>query len=411
MRKKRPFIGIIVAFFIIAFSISPQMRSLYAMPERVLMFEEGGTVAELPYPLTITLAEECQEVARVSGESRSGSSPHLVVRLFDFIPVKQIAVEQRPALKVLAGGHSIGVTMQMSGVLVVGFSTVTDASGEEKEPARDAGVCIGDRIVTINNTPIDDDKKVADLVQQSGKVGQDVSIGIVRDGAEDTVICQPVFCAETQSYRIGLFVRDTALGIGTLTFCEPTTGSYGALGHVITDSDTNEEVVCASGTIMPATVSIVHHGMIGHPGEKIGTTWEGAEAWGTITKNTRCGIYGTMSVEVENPFYPEVLPIASHSQVREGRAQMLTVVDGEKIESFEIEIEKLRHQESSAEKGMVLHVTDDSLLTRTGGIVQGMSGSPIIQDGKLVGAVTHVLVNDPTRGYGIFIENMIEEIE
>ena len=411
MRKKRPVIGIIVAFFIIAFSISPQMRSLYAMPERVLMFEEGGTVAELPYPLTITMSEECQEVARVSGEGRPGSSPHLVVRLFDFIPVKQIAVEQRPALKVLAGGHSIGVTMQMSGVLVVGFSTVTNASGEEKEPARDVGVRIGDRIVTINNTPIDDDKKVAELVQQCGKIGQDVSIGIVRDGAEDTLICQPVFCAETQSYRIGLFVRDTALGIGTLTFCEPTTGSYGALGHVITDSDTNEEVVCASGTIMPATVSIVHHGMIGHPGEKIGTTWEGAETWGTITKNTRCGIYGTMSVKVKNPFYPEVLPIASHSQVREGRAQILTVVDGEKIESFEIEIEKLRHQGSHAEKGMVLHDTDDSLLTRTGGIVQGMSGSPIIQDGKLVGAVTHVLVNDPTRGYGIFIENMIEEIE
>ena len=118
-----------------------------------------------------------------------------------------------------------------------------------------------------------------------------------------------------------------------------------------------------------------------------------------------------MSVKVKNPFYPEVLPIASHSQVREGRAQILTVVDGEKIESFEIEIEKLRLQGCHAENRMVLHVTDDSLLTRTGGIVQGMSGSPIIQDGKLVGAVTHVLVNDPPRGYGIFIENMIEEIE
>ena len=411
MRKKRPFIGIIVAFLIVAFSISPQMRSLYAMPERVLMFEEGGTVAELPYPLTIALSEECREVARISGESRSESSPHLVVRLFDFIPVKQIAVEQRPALKVMAGGHSIGVTMQMSGVLVVGFSTVTNASGEEREPARDAGVRIGDRIMTVNDTLITDDKDVADLVHHSGKLGQAVNIGIIRDGEEELVTCQPVFCAETQSYRIGLFVRDTALGIGTLTFCEPTTGRYGALGHVITDSDTNEEVVCASGSIMPASVSIVHHGMIGHPGEKIGVTWEGAESWGTITKNTRCGIYGTMSANIKNPFYPEALPIASRSQVREGQAQILTVVDGETIESFEIEIEKLRQQGSSVEKGMVLHVTDDSLLTRTGGIVQGMSGSPIIQDGKLVGAVTHVLVNDPTRGYGIFIENMIEEIE
>lgn len=408
MRKKHPFVGIIVAFFIVAFSISPQMRSLYAMPEQVLIFEEGGAVAELPYPLTIALSEECREVAWVSGESSSESSPHLVVRLFDFIPVKQIAVEQRPALKVLAGGHSIGVTMQMSGVLVVGFSAVTDTSGEEKEPARDAGVRIGDRIVTINDVMITDDKEIADLVHQSGKEGQDITIGIVRDGEEDTIICQAVFCADTQSYRIGLFVRDTAIGIGTLTFCEPIKKSYGALGHVITDSDTNEEVVCASGTIMPASVSIVHHGMAGHPGEKIGVTWEGAESWGTIEKNTSCGIYGTMSVDIENPFYPEVIPIASRSQIKEGRAEILTVVDGETIESFEIEIEKLRHQGSSEEKSMVLHVIDDDLLTRTGGIVQGMSGSPIIQDGKLVGAVTHVLVNDPTRGYGIFIENMIE---
>lgn len=411
MRKKHPFVGIIVAFFIIAFSISPQMRSLYAMPEQVLLYEEGGAVAELPYPLTIALSEECREVAWVSGESKLESSPHLVVRLFDFIPVKHIAVEQRPALKVLAGGHSIGVTMQMSGVLVVGFSTVTDVSGEEKEPARDAGVRIGDRIVTINDVPITDDQEVAALVHQSGKEGQDITIGIVRDGEEATVICRGVFCAETQSYRIGLFVRDTAIGIGTLTFCEPTNGSYGALGHVITDSDTNEEVVCASGTIMPASVSIVHHGLAGHPGEKIGVTWEDEKAWGTIEKNTPCGIYGTLSVEIVNPFYPDVIPIASRSQIREGQAEILTVVDGETIESFAIEIEKLRHQSSAEEKGMLLHVIDDDLLTRTGGIVQGMSGSPIIQDGKLVGAVTHVLVNDPTRGYGIFIENMIDEIE
>ncbi len=411
MRKKHPFIGIIVAFFIVAFSISPQMRSLYAMPEQVLIFDEGGAVAELPYPLTVALSEECMEVARVSGEGGTETSPHLVVRLFDFIPVKQIAVEQRPALKVLAGGHSIGVTMQMSGVLVVGFSTVTDASGEEKEPARDAGVRIGDRIVTINDATITDDKEVADLVHQNGKDGRDIIVGIIRDGEADTVICQAVFCAETQSYRIGLFVRDTAIGIGTLTFCEPTKGSYGALGHVITDSDTNEEVVCASGTIMPASVSIVHHGIAGHPGEKIGVTWEGAESWGTIEKNTPRGIYGTMSVDIENPFYPDVIPIASRSQIKEGRAEILTVVDGETIESFAIEIEKLRHRSNAEEKGMVIHVIDDDLLTRTGGIVQGMSGSPIIQDGKLVGAVTHVLVNDPTRGYGIFIENMIDEIK
>lgn len=411
MRGKHPFIGIIVSFLIIALSISPQMRSLYVMPERVLLYEEGGMIAELPYPLSVELSEDCRSVAWMMQSAESDTSPHLVVRLFDFIPVKQVAVEQRPSVKVMAGGHSIGVTMQMHGVLVVGFSAVTAASGIEEEPARDAGIKIGDRIVTINGIPISDDKQVAELVHKSGAAGSDISLGVVRDGETENIICQTVFCSETQSYRIGLFVRDTAIGIGTLTFYEPTDHSYGALGHVITDSDTNQEIVCASGSIMPASVSLVHQGIVGHPGEKIGVTWENAESWGTIEKNTSFGIYGKLTVDALNPYYPEAIPVASCSQVREGRAEVLTVVDGETIESFAIEIEKLHHQNRATEKGMLIHITDEDLLTRTGGIVQGMSGSPIIQNGRLVGAVTHVLVNDPTRGYGIFIENMLDEIK
>lgn len=411
MRKKHPFLGIIISFFIVALSLSPQMRSLYAMPERILLFEEGGAVAGLPYPLSAELSEGYQRVAWMPGSTPSDSSPQLVVRLFDFIPVKQVAVEKKPSIKVVAGGHSIGVTMQMSGVLVVGFSTVTNMNGVEEEPAREAGVQIGDRIVTINEVQITDDKQVAELVDQSGKEGKDVTIGVVRDDQEETIHCRTVFCHETQSYRIGLFIRDTAVGIGTLTFCEPTDHSYGALGHMITDSDTNQKVVCASGTIMPASVSLVHQGIVGHPGEKIGFSWEDSSSWGTIEKNTPFGIYGKMMVEVENPLYPELVPVASRSQVKEGKAELLTVVDGETIEAFAIEIEKLHHQNRAEEKGMVIHIVDEDLLTRTGGIVQGMSGSPILQEGRLVGAVTHVFVHDPTRGYGIFIENMLEAAE
>ena len=409
MRGKHPFIGIIVSFFIIALSISPQMRSLYAMPERVLLYEDGGTIAELPYPLSARLSEDCRSAMQMIPSAASDSSPQLVVRLFDFIPVKQVAVEHKPSVKVMAGGHSIGVTMQMEGVLVVGFSTVTVANGIEEEPAREAGVQIGDRIVSINGTQITDDQQLADLIHRSGTAGKDIVLGIVRDGEDETVSCRTSFCSETQAHRIGLFVRDTAVGIGTLTFYEPTDRDYGALGHVITDSDTNQAVICASGSILPASVSLVHQGISGHPGEKIGVTWEEEQAWGTIEKNTPFGIYGKLTAEVTNPHYPKAIPVASRSQVSAGRAEILTVVDGEKIESFAIEIEKLYHQNKASEKGMLIHIVDEDLIMRTGGIVQGMSGSPIIQNGRLVGAVTHVLVNDPSRGYGIFIENMLDE--
>lgn len=411
MRGKHPFMGIIISFFIIALSISPQMRSLYAMPERVTLYEDGGTIAELPYPLSARLSQDCRSAMKMSDSAVSDPSPHLVVRLFDFIPIKHVAVDHMPSVKVMAGGHSIGVTMQMDGVLVVGYSAVTAVSGVEEEPARDAGIKIGDRIVTINGVPITDDQQVATLIHQGGMDGKEIVLGVMRGEAMENIICRTVFCAETQAHRIGLFVRDTAVGIGTLTFYEPTDRSYGALGHVITDSDTNREVVCASGSIMPASVSLVHQGIIGYPGEKIGVTWEGEASLGTIEKNTSFGIYGKLTADLSNPYYPEAIPVASRSQVSAGRAEVLTVVDGEKIESFAIEIEKLYHQNSAEEKGMLIHIVDEDLIMRTGGIVQGMSGSPIIQNGRLVGAVTHVLVNDPSRGYGIFIENMLNMIE
>ena len=408
MRGKHPFFGIIVSFLILVISISPQMQSLYAMPEQVLLMEEGGAIASLPYPLSIELEETHSRTMPMLTGSRVASSPELVVRLFDLVPIKRVAVEMKPPCRVLVGGHSIGVTMKMNGVLVVGFSKITDVSGSTRMSARDAGVRIGDRIVAVNACAVQADREIARLVQEYGEKGQEIILQIARGDEEITILCHAIYCYETQSYRIGLFVRDNAVGIGTLTYCEPNTKEYGALGHIITDSDTNEAVICASGEIAPANVATVQQGEAGHPGEKIGTCEDDTAVWGTIERNTPSGIFGKMAIEPTNPLYPETVPIAAGSQVREGEAELLTVVDGERIEAFSVEIEKINPDQYKQGKNMLIHITDKNLIERTGGIVQGMSGSPIIQNGKLVGAVTHVLVNDPTRGYGILIENMLD---
>lgn len=407
MRGKNPVIGILVAFLVVLLGISPQMRSLYAMPERVSMMEEGGRVADLPYPLSLAMERDGRFPLITA--AKVDVSPHLVVRIFDFVPLKRVAVDMKPPIKVMVGGHSIGVTMQMSGVLVVGFSLVTDVSGSSATPARDAGVRVGDRIVTVNEQYVSGAEEVAEIVHRAGVEGRDIVLNIVRDEKLLTKRCRAIYSYETQSYRIGLFVRDTAIGIGTLTYCEPTTHSFGALGHIITDSDTNEEVVCASGEIVPAGIAQVQQGENGQPGEKIGAYTGRENVWGTIEKNTPCGIYGKMTTDITNPLYPNVVPVAACSQVREGAAEMLTVVDGETIESFQIEIEKINRHDRKQGKNLLIHIVDQNLIARTGGIVQGMSGSPILQDGRLIGAVTHVLVSDPTKGYGILIENMLKE--
>ena len=232
-------------------------------------------------------------------------------------------------------------------------------------------------------------------------------ISIKRDEQILKKIVYPQYCYETKSYRIGLFVRDNAGGVGTLTFWDPVTKKYGALGHVITDSETNQKLQIRQGKILSAHIENIQKGRIGNPGEKIGIFLKDTE-FGDIKKNEQCGIYGTLHKELVNPQYNEAIPVLYANQVHTGKAEILTVVRGQEIKKYEIIIEKIQHGRTDG-KNMVIRISDSKLLKETGGIVQGMSGSPIIQDGRLIGAVTHVFVNDPSRGYGVFIEKMLLE--
>lgn len=419
--KWRSVLGMCIAVLIIAFSSSPQFRNIYGLPPHMRIIQGEAALFNVNYPLTVTVSQNSTDSIRVKSQSsgytisrpvflESVKLGHATVefKLLGLIPIRTVQVDVLPQLKLVPGGHSIGVVLHSRGVIVVGNSPIPTSDGQYVTPAKDAGINVGDLILSINQIPVQSDSQVAEIIDSNGQ-GEALNFLIKRGEEQINVLVKPILCNDTKRYRIGLFVRDSAAGVGTLTFYEPNSRTYGALGHIITDSDTNQPIDCEKGKIVPATVSGIQHGKRGHPGEKIGVFIEEDQLLGNIQKNTQFGIYGHLNAMLNNDLYSEGIPIASMNQVQTGYAEMLTVVEGQTIERFAIEIQKINLQDSPESKGLVIKVIDPRLLDRTGGIVQGMSGSPIIQNGKIVGAVTHVFVHDPTKGYGCFIDWMLME--
>lgn len=334
---------------------------------------------------------------------------YLDLRLFGILPIKRVTLQVVAPVKVMVGGQSIGVLLHAQGVTVVGFSTIGDSSGREISPARQAGIATGDLILQIEGRTVQSDAQVSALIDQLAGQKDTLRIRYLHRGAARDCLIKPLYCQETQRYRIGLLIRDGAAGVGTLTFFEPVSNKYGALGHMITNSDNNNFLDLKSGRIVSTTVAGIQKGGNGRIGEKIGMFYGKQKTSGSISKNTRFGIFGRLQSQPINPLYSKPIPVAVGRQLREGPASIVTVLSGEKLESFQVEIQDIFAQPRSDGKSFVIKVTDPRLLARTGGIIQGMSGSPVIQDGKLVGAVTHVFINDPIRGYGVFAESMLEE--
>jgi len=314
----------------------------------------------------------------------------------------------KPNIHVIPGGHSIGVTLQTKGVLVVGYAPIINEEGKEVFPAKEAGIAVGDTIISINGKKAISDFQVAQEINKSCQENKKIVVGIQRKKEILEKTIEPIYCSETRRFRIGLYIRDEAAGVGTLTFIEPQTKIFGALGHVITDVDTNKEIEVKDGKIIESTIYGIEKGKKGDPGEKIGSFLLESSFLGRITNNSSSGIFGFFDKQISNPFFTEPIPIAWKHEIQTGKATIYTVIKDNKIQKFEVNIEKIMPYRND-NKNMIIKITDPELLEITGGIVQGMSGSPIVQNGKLVGAVTHVFVNDSTRGYGIFIERMLEE--
>jgi len=250
---------------------------------------------------------------------------------------------------------------------------------------------------------------VAALAEQAGKSNVPLDLVVQRGKSRFRTQLKPAFDLEDKVWRLGLYIRDSAAGVGTLTFYAPDQGVYGALGHVITDMDTQTPIVVGDGQILQSNVLSISKSQNGEPGEKRANFVKEGKTLGSVERNTSFGIFGKMRELPDHGLHQKPVPVAFAEEVEEGPAEILTVVNGQKVEKFNIQIVHVAKQTSPATKGMVIRITDPRLLERTGGIVQGMSGSPIIQKGKLVGAVTHVFVNDPTSGYGCYIEWMLQD--
>lgn len=357
---------------------------------------------------------QIEKTSSVSASSSSLSNSQvsqkldIAYKLFGIFPLKTGEVEVMSPMSLIPGGQSIGVTLQTKGVMVVGQAPVVDKNGKNSFPAKDAGIQVGDILLKIENQDVKTDQEVSNAIDAAGKQKGTATVLFKHQEQMVEKVVTPIYCVETGRYRMGLFVRDEAAGVGTLSFINPANNLYGALGHVITDADTNQKIEVYNGKVIASTIYAIEKGKRGHPGEKIGSFVPNSSFSGTIEKNTMTGIFGKMNGQVENPYFREAIPVGWESEVKVGPAKIYTVIKGEKIEEFTVNIDRVMHNRTDS-KNMIIRVTDPRLLEVTGGIIQGMSGSPIVQDGKLIGAVTHVFVNDAQRGYGVFIQNMIND--
>lgn len=322
------------------------------------------------------------------------------------IPVRRTEVDVVPRLHLVPGGQSVGVVMG-DGVTVTQLASVQTLDGTTRSPAQEAGLRPGDVIRKAGNVTVSHGSQLERAAQEYGRKGEPLPLLVERDGSLLEVRVQPALTgtAGEPKYVIGVWVRENAAGVGTLTFWDPVTGRYGALGHQIAagTAPTGQPI----GRLVGARIQGITPGQRGKPGEKAGVFSETATALGTIDKNTPYGIYGQLTAELEAVRPP--MPVALAHEIEVGPATILTVVGGERVEEFEVVITAVQRQSAPNDKGLQLRVTDPRLLAVTNGIVQGMSGSPILQNGMIVGAVTHVFVNDPHRGYGILAEWMAYE--
>lgn len=305
--------------------------------------------------------------------------------------------------KVVACGNSIGVKLYTDGVLVVDITDVTAKDGKKISPAKNAGIKTGDFIRELNGDKITNIDSLKTAVEKLGE--NKAKIVFVRDGKIKESAILPVKSADDNTLKLGMWVKDSTAGIGTMTFYDKETKTFGALGHGIS-SEGGVLMPHLKGSIVKSSIIDVKKGKSGEPGELQGLFLGGDSKIGSITKNIKYGIFGTVEKDTNIPQTNEFF-VASASEITQGEAYILSNISGDEVKEYKVEIQKVMLHNENSTKGMVIKVTDENLINLTGGIVQGMSGSPIIQNGKLIGAVTHVFVNDPTKGYGIFIETML----
>ena len=370
---------------------------LYTQLPDTFMVPQGQTLTLAQMPWIVPL--EPKGGAAAVQAVPTGGSYNVTLSVLGGIPVKTVRAVVVDRRAVTVCGTPFGIKMFSDGAMVVAFTDIRTAGGSAN-PAKGAGLKMGDVIVSIDGHKTVDNDDVSAAIQAAE--GRPVQLVYTRDGAEHTTSLQPVQDADSQRWRAGMWVRDSSAGIGTLTFVDNFTGIYGGLGHSISDADTGQSIALLSGEVAPVTITGYVAGAAGAPGELKGR-FTGEGAMGDILINGATGIYGSIRRVMDG----QDMVVAQAQEVCEGPARILTTIGSDEPAWYDAEIEQISLTEEDPNRNMVIRITDPELLSATGGIVQGMSGSPIVQNDRLVGAVTHVLVNDPARGFGIFAENML----
>ncbi len=397
-------LSFIFMYFAIPSNISivegQEEKLFVGIPAKVSVDDESVEVLSISNkPLTENIKTDIGSVSINSIQTGTGK---IDISLLGIIPVKSVNVDVVPETKLVPVGKAVGVSVDTDGILVLGTGFVNNNTNEVCEPAK--GILkTGDLITHVNGQKITEKEELIDIVENTTGA---LKLNIVRNGEEKTETITPAKSIDDGKQKIGAWVRDCTQGIGTLTYYNPQTGGFGALGHGVYDIDTKSLLSIKNGKITETSISGVNKSEKGKPGELIGET-DNKNLIGEIYQNTECGLYGKIFEGKEDFTGTEAIPIAFKDDIKEGKAYILSNISGNEVKKYEINIEDIDRNSSNPSKGMVIRITDENLLKETGGIVQGMSGSPIIQDNHIIGAVTHVFVNDPSKGYGIFIENML----
>ncbi len=396
---------LLVFFLLIIYSYTLVITNL---PDELVVFEGETIFMKTLLGLNIKLNDETIETSSNSSQSltKQAGKSTLEVSLFDSINIKNVNVDVLPKTTVIPVGNIAGVKLYTNGVLVVGMSEIEGYDNKKYKPYENKGIKEGDTIVKIDEKLINSTEDLIETVNNSQ--GRDIKVQYIHQ--EETKECSisPVKTSNSQ-YKLGLWVRDSAAGVGTVSFYEPTSKTFGALGHGITDIDTNELINIASGEFVTTRILNITKGESGNPG-KIQGTVENQTNIGKIYKNSKFGIYGKVdNISSLNIDTSKEMEVALREEIKTGKATILCSLDNQQPQEYEIEIEKINKENNYDNKSMQIKITDQKLLEKTGGIIQGMSGSPVIQNGKFVGAVTHVLVNDPTKGYAVFGDIMLKQ--
>lgn len=419
--KRKFLIFLLVCFTVF---IATYIRTISILPGQITLIEGQEYVYNFKSPFPVEIKADREGILKlnngdtkvngsyiqlsnpVSMKTQKKGSVNLSLKAFGFFPLRTMKVDIVANKKIVACGNTVGVKLLLDGILVIGMSDVETQEGKRVLPVKESGMKSGDLITEINNIKIRTIEELKESIEKSN--GQSIKLKYKRGDNVNSTEIKPVISIDDQLYHIGLWVRDSTAGIGTLTFYDPDTKSFGALGHGITDIDTGTLMPIDNGEILESNILGVKKGRQGVPGELKGVFLEDRNKLGVIKSNSESGIYGVLNNDAIDRIPSKLYPIALRNQIKEGRASILANIDGNSVKEYEIEIQKVSRQNLSGTKGMIIKIVDKRLLDTTGGIVQGMSGSPIIQDDRIIGAVTHVLLSRPDTGYGIFIESMLK---